>query len=67
MKITREKLYRLFYPDGNNSITINIGARTLSYTTAPPSLDGRKPENLKVAELKFWLACRGAPVKGEKG
>ena len=30
------------------------------------SLDGRKPENLKVAELKCWLVCRGAPVKGKK-
>ena len=29
------------------------------------SLDGRKPENLKIAELKFWLACRGAPLKGK--
>ena len=27
------------------------------------SLDGRKPENLKVAELNFWLACS----EGEKG
>ena len=30
------------------------------------SLDGRKPENLKIAELKFWLACREAPLKGKK-
>ena len=24
------------------------------------SLDGRAPEALKIAELKFWLCCRGA-------
>ena len=24
------------------------------------SLEGRAPEALKVAELKFWLRCRGA-------
>ena len=29
------------------------------------SLNGRKPE-LKVPELKNWLACRGAPTKGKK-
>ena len=28
------------------------------------SLNGRRPEALKVAELKLWLACRGAPTKG---
>ena len=30
------------------------------------SLNGRKPENLKVKELKQWLTCRGASVKGKK-
>ena len=30
------------------------------------SLNGRKPEQLKVPELKYWLACRGAPTKGRK-
>ena len=29
-------------------------------------LNGRKPEQLKVPELKNWLACRGAPTKGKK-
>ena len=24
------------------------------------SLEGRAPEALKIAELKFWLRCRGA-------
>ena len=30
------------------------------------SLNGRRPENVKVEELKQWLTCRGASVKGEK-
>ena len=30
------------------------------------SLNGRKPENLKVPELKCWLACRRLPTKGKK-
>ena len=27
------------------------------------SLLGRKPEELKISELKFWLKCRGDPGK----
>lgn len=30
------------------------------------SLGGRKPEDLKVAELKRWLLCRSASTKGKK-
>ena len=30
------------------------------------SLEGRKPVELKNDELKFWLRCRGDPVKGLK-
>ena len=30
------------------------------------SLSGRKPEDLKVPELKTWLTCRGLPTKGKK-
>ena len=30
------------------------------------ALNGRKPEQLKIPELKLWLACRGAPTKGKK-
>ncbi len=30
------------------------------------SLRGRKPEELKIPELKLWLNCRGAPTKGKK-
>ena len=30
------------------------------------SLNGRKPEQLKVPKLKLWLACRGALTKGRK-
>ena len=30
------------------------------------SLLGRKPEQLKNEELKFWLKCRGDPAKGLK-
>ena len=30
------------------------------------SLDGRDPSELKVPELKRWLACLGAPQKGKK-
>ncbi len=29
-------------------------------------LHGRKPEELKIPELKLWLTCRGAPTKGKK-
>ena len=29
------------------------------------SLCGRDPSELKILELKRWLACRGAPLKGE--
>ena len=30
------------------------------------SLNGRKPEDLKVVELKRWLDCRAASMKGKK-
>lgn len=30
------------------------------------SLNGRDPEGLKVQELKRWLQCRGASVRGKK-
>ena len=30
------------------------------------SLKERKPEQLKVPELKRWLSCRGAPYKSEE-
>ena len=30
------------------------------------SLCGRDPSELKIPELKQWLACRGAPLKGKK-
>jgi len=30
------------------------------------SLDGKKPRELNIAQLKRWLACRGAPISGKK-
>ena len=30
------------------------------------SLNGKKPSELNVAQLKRWLTCRGAPVTGRK-
>ena len=30
------------------------------------SLNGRDPSDLKVPELKRWLLCRGASVRGKK-
>ena len=30
------------------------------------SLCGWDPSELKIPELKRWLACRGAPLKGKK-
>lgn len=30
------------------------------------SLNSRRPEQLKVPELKLWLNCRGAPTKGKR-
>ena len=30
------------------------------------SLCDRDPSELKIPELKRWLACRGAPLKGKK-
>ena len=30
------------------------------------SLNGRKPRELNVTQLKRWLSCRGAPVTGKK-
>ena len=30
------------------------------------SLCGRDPSELKIPELKRWLACRGTPLKGKK-
>ena len=30
------------------------------------SLKGRDPSELKIPELKRWLACRAAPLKGKK-
>ena len=29
------------------------------------SLNVNLPEDLKVEELKLWLQCRGAPIKGK--
>ena len=40
---------------------------TLSEVDIPgASLYGRKPEQLKIPELRLWLMCRGAPAKGKK-
>ena len=30
------------------------------------SLEGKRPEELKVPQLKQWLLCRGALTKGKK-
>ena len=30
------------------------------------SLNGKTPQDLKVHQLKRWLACRGASLKGKK-
>ena len=30
------------------------------------SLKGRNPNNLTIVQLKRWLACRGAPLSGNK-
>ena len=30
------------------------------------SLNGKKPAELNVVQLKRWLACRGAPLRGRK-
>ena len=30
------------------------------------SLNGKTPQQLNVHQLKRWLACRGAPLKGKK-
>lgn len=30
------------------------------------SLDGKKPSELNVVQLRRWLACRGAPTSGKK-
>jgi len=30
------------------------------------SLNGRKPEELKIPELRLWLTCRQVPTKGKK-
>ena len=30
------------------------------------SLNGRKPEELTIPQLKRWLQCRNASVKGKK-
>ena len=30
------------------------------------SLNGRKPEELTIPQLKHWLQCRKASVKGKK-
>ena len=30
------------------------------------SLNGKKPSQLNVLQLKRWLACRGAPLAGRK-
>ena len=30
------------------------------------SLNGRDPSSLKIPELKRWLLCRGASVRGKK-
>ena len=30
------------------------------------SLNGKKPAELNVVQLRRWLACRGAPLSGRK-
>ena len=42
-------------------------ARSISEVDVPGvSLNGRKPEQLKVPKLKLWLTCRRVPMKGRK-
>ena len=42
-------------------------ARSLSRADVPrASLNGRKPEQLKIPELKLWLAFRKVTTKGRK-
>ena len=36
------------------------------FDVAGASLNGKRPEDLKVPALKLWLKCRGAPIKGKK-
>ena len=36
------------------------------YNIPGASLNGKKPRELNVVQLKRWLACRGAPTSGKK-
>jgi hypothetical protein len=36
------------------------------YNIPGACLRGKKPSDLKIPELKRWLACRGASMKGKK-
>ena len=45
----------------------NLPCKDLTEDDVPgASLNGRRPEQLKVPELKLWLACRAAPTRGKK-
>ena len=46
---------------------VTMQSKSLPEEAVPgASLSGRKPEDLKVPELKTWLTCRGLPTKGKK-
>ena len=47
--------------------TKEMETRVLSEAEIPgASLNGRRPEQLKIPELRLWLKCRRAPTKGKK-
>ena len=49
--------------------SVNIAAdfEVLTESDIPgASLNGKKPNELNVVQLRRWLSCRGAPIGGKK-
>ena len=48
-------------------VNITVDFEVLNESDIPgASLNGKKPKDLNVTQLKRWLSCRGAPTGGKK-
>ena len=51
--------------DSNHSTAL-VSTKLQEKDIPGASLNGRDPDTLKVPELKRWLICRGASIRGNK-
>ena len=63
---TQARLQSLKMPSTSDNSSDSNGIPLTENDIPGASLLGRKPEELKNSELKFWLKCRGDTEKGLK-